>query len=196
VSVDFQPLRRDDFPMLGAWLAEPLVARWWHHETTQQAVERDFGPAVDGEEPTDMFLAAVGGRPFGLIQRYRVEDYEEDMRELASVWPVPREALSIDYLIGVSELRGRGLGAAMIAAFADSSWRAYPRAQDIVVPVAAGNRASWRALERAGFERVAQGELTPDNPRDPRDHYVYRLRRPSPAGSSPVRPAAWDALDG
>jgi aminoglycoside 6'-N-acetyltransferase len=32
-------------------------------------------------------------------------------------------------------------------------------------------------LERAGFERVAEGELEPDNPIDSRDHYIYRRRR-------------------
>jgi hypothetical protein len=45
--------------------------------------------------------------------------------------------------------------------------------------VAAGNGASWRALERAGFHRVAEGELTPDNAADPPDHVVYRLTRPA-----------------
>jgi aminoglycoside 6'-N-acetyltransferase len=41
------------------------------------------------------------------------------------------------------------------------------------VPVSVANRASWRALERAGFHRAATGELTPDNPSDGRDHYIY-----------------------
>ena len=35
-----------------------------------------------------------------------------------------------------------------------------------------------RAVERAGFRRVAAGELTPDNPIDNRDHYVYQVDRP------------------
>ena len=178
MSVDFRPLRRDDFPMLRAWLAEPVVARWWNHETTTEAVERDFGPAVDGLEPTDMLIATVDGKPFGLIQRYRIAAYEEYLTELSAALPVPPDALSIDYLIGVPEVRGRGLGAAMIATFAELSWAAYPRAKDIIVPVAAGNQASWRALEGAGFSRVAAAELTPDNRVDPRDHYIYRLQRP------------------
>ncbi|MGZ6617794.1 MAG: GNAT family N-acetyltransferase, partial [Solirubrobacteraceae bacterium] len=60
------------------------------------------------------------------------------------------------------------------------AWHRYPDADDVVVPVVAGNRASWRALERAGFRRVATGELTPDNPVDPRDHVVYHRHRPAP----------------
>jgi aminoglycoside 6'-N-acetyltransferase len=44
--------------------------------------------------------------------------------------------------------------------------------------VSAANRASWRALERAGFRRFAEGDLQPDNPLDSLEHYVYRLHRP------------------
>jgi aminoglycoside 6'-N-acetyltransferase len=33
-------------------------------------------------------------------------------------------------------------------------------------------------LERAGFQRVAIGHMTPDNPTDTTDHFIYRLERP------------------
>jgi aminoglycoside 6'-N-acetyltransferase len=178
MTVDVRPLARADFPLLGAWLAEPLVARWWHHDPRPAALERDFGPSVDGADPTEMFIATLHGRPFGLIQRYRVEDNPEWGEELSAVWPVPAGALSIDYLIGEPAFRGRGLGAVMIATAVARGWDQYRDADDVVVPVATGNRASWRALETAGFRRVATGELTPDNPVDPRDHVVYRCRRP------------------
>jgi aminoglycoside 6'-N-acetyltransferase len=78
---------------------------------------------------------------------------------------VPPGAVSIDYLIGEPDMRGRGLAAAMIA------WAS--AGADVIVPVAAGNVGSWRALERAGFTRVAEGDLEPDNPIDPPLHYVY-----------------------
>ncbi len=175
--ITFRPLRRDDFQLLAGWLAEPLVARWWNHETTPEAIERDFGGLVDGREPTEVCIASMGNRPFGLIQRYPIGAYPEYVDELAPVLPVPPGALSVDYLIGEPASRGRGLGAAMIAAFVAESWTRYPDANDVIVPVSAGNTGSWRALERAGFERVAEGELEPDNPIDSRDHYVYRRGR-------------------
>jgi aminoglycoside 6'-N-acetyltransferase len=46
------------------------------------------------------------------------------------------------------------------------------------VPVVAGNVASWRALERAGATRYAEGDLAPDNPVDPPAHVVHRFVRP------------------
>ncbi|GAA1607828.1 hypothetical protein GCM10009789_72810 [Kribbella sancticallisti] len=42
----FQRLTRADFPLLAGWLANPHVARWWNHETTPEALERDFGSSA------------------------------------------------------------------------------------------------------------------------------------------------------
>lgn len=176
----FRPLTRADFPLLARWLAEPLVARWWHHEHDAAALERDFGPSLDGADATELLVAELAGRPFGLVQRYPVHAYPEYADELAPLCEVPAGALSIDYLLGEPDLRGRGLGARMVRELVGDSWPRYPGAGCVVVPVAAGNPASWRALERAGFRRVAEGPLTPDNPVDPPDHVVYRLDRPAP----------------
>jgi len=176
-TITFQPLTREDFPRLGRWLAEPLVARWWHHETSPEAIERDFGPSIDGTDVTELFLVALAGQPIGLVQRYPIAAYPEYVDEFASICPLPAGALSIDYLIGDPSARGQGLGAGLISAFVAQSWTAHPHARDVIVPVCAGNTASWRALERAGFQRIAEGEMEPDNPADPRDHVVYRIGR-------------------
>ena len=187
MPVTLRPLGRPDFPLLSAWLAEPLVARWWCHETSLEAVERDFGASVDGRDPTEVLLAALDGRTYGLVQRYEIAAEPKYLAELATVCAVPDGALSIDYLVGETWARGCGLGTAMIETAVAEAWLRHPDARDVLVPVAAGNRASWRALERAGFSRVAEGELEPDNPVDPRDHYVYGLRRPVPSASTEKR---------
>ncbi len=187
MPIAFEPLQRRNFSLLAGWLAEPLVARWWNHETSLEAIERDFGPSVDGHDATKVFVALVGDRPFGLIQRYPIDAYPEYVEELSSVCAVPPGALSVDYMIGEPEMRGRGLGTTMIALFADQSWRLCPHADDVIVPVSAGNRGSWRALEHAGFRRIAEGHLKPDNPCDSRDHYIYRLQRPGVRVRAPRR---------
>ncbi len=188
LRVAFHPLQRQNFPLLASWFAEPLVARWWNHESSPEAVERDFGPSVDGHDETRVFVAVVGDLPFGLIQRYPLAAYPEYLEELSRMCAVPPGALSVDYLIGDPRLRGRGLGTKMIATFVDQSWALCPLADDVIVPVSTANRASWRSLERAGFHRIAEGHLEPDNPCDSRDHYVCHLPRTRVSGGA-RRPA-------
>jgi len=177
----FRPLARADFGLVAAWLAEPLVRLWWHQGHSPEALEREYGPVVDGREPSEVALAVLDERPFGLIQRYTWAAYPKYMAEIAPVWAVPPGALSVDYLVGEPALRGRGLAARMIAAYVEEAWSRYPDARDVVVPVHTENLASWRSLEQAGFVRVASGELEPDNPAHSRDHVVYRLSRPARA---------------
>lgn len=168
----------DDFPLLGAWLAQPYVARWWNHETSPEALERDFGPTVRGEEPNEDLLALLDGRPFGLAQRCRISDYAEYVEPLRTILPVPDDAMSIDYLVGDPGMIGRGWGTRMIRSLVADTWAAHPAASCIIVPVAAANTASWRTLESAGLVRVAEGEMEPDNPIDGPPHVVHRIDRP------------------
>ncbi len=175
-DLTFARLGREHFGLLATWLEEPLVARWWNHESSPGAIERDFGPAVDRAEPTDMFVVSAD-QPFGLIQRYRIDSYPSYQQELGAVEHVPPATLSIDYLIGVPAMRGIGLGTTMIAELIAASWVEFPEAPAVLVPVAAGNVGSWRALERAGLRRIAECDLEPDNPIDPREHYLYQIDR-------------------
>ncbi|WP_224390339.1 GNAT family N-acetyltransferase [Pseudonocardia sp. ICBG1293] len=176
--VTLRPLVRADLPLLQRWLAAPHVHRWWFHETTDEALERDFGAGLRGEEPGEDLVVELGGVAVGLVQRARWQDYPDEVATIAPVLALPPGALTVDYLVGPVELTGRGLGPRIIGAAVDGGWVRYPDATAVVVPVVAGNRASWRALERAGFRRVATGELPPDNPADPPLSHVYRLDRP------------------
>lgn len=175
----FRAVIATDFPLLGTWLGRPYVARWWNHETSPEAVERDFGPTARGEEPAEDLLALLDGRPFGLVQRQRLADYPEDLALFGALLRVPRNAMSIDYLIGEPALVGVGLGARMIRAVVEDTWRAHPAAECILVAVNAANTASWRALASAGLARVGEVDMPPDNPVDDPLHVVHRIDRPA-----------------
>ncbi|MDQ3186506.1 MAG: acetyltransferase [Pseudomonadota bacterium] len=178
MELTFRRLRRADFSLLRGWLAQPHVARWWNHGITPEAVEADFGAPVDGADPTDIFVVMAEKRPIGLVQRYLFDDNPEYVTELAPLLVAQNEALSMDYLVGEPDALRRGVGAGMIRESVKAIWRDYPSAPAVIVPVNAANEASWRALERAGFKRVAEGLLGPDNPIDDRAHYVYHINRP------------------
>ncbi len=176
--ITWRRLQVADFPLLRHWLMQPHVARWWNHETSSAAVERDFGPAACGQDPSEDMLALLDGEPFGIVQRCRLADEPEYLADLRAVVEVPDEAMTIDYLIGEAGNTGRGLGTQMIHAMIERTWTYHGSASCIIVPVAAGNRASWRALEKAGMQRVAEGPMRPDNPIDGPEHVIYRVDRP------------------
>jgi aminoglycoside 6'-N-acetyltransferase len=176
--ITWRTLSPADFPLLGRWLAEPHVARWWNHETEQAAVERDFGPTARGEEPAEDFLALLDGEPVGLVQRCRLADYPDYLAEFTGIVAVPATAVTIDYLIGDPARIGQGLGPRLIASMVERTWRDLPAAPAVVVAVVAANRASWRALEKCGAIRVGTGDMAPDNPVDEPAHHVYRFDRP------------------
>ena len=172
----FRPIARSNFAQLSSWLREPHVARWWADDATLEGVEADYGPNVDGTEPSQVFIAARGGEDVGLVQRYCIAAYPQYVAELEAVVKVDTGTWSMDYLLGPPQALRRGWGVAMLTEFVEATWRETDAAC-LLVPVHAENVASWRALERCGFRRVAEGELTPDNPADSRAHFVYRLAR-------------------
>jgi aminoglycoside 6'-N-acetyltransferase len=177
-SLSWRPLVAADLPRLAQWLAEPQVARWWNHDPSPAAVERDFGPSVRGEEAGEDLVVLLDGRPIGLLQRSRIADHPEDLAGFGALAEVPSGAVELDYLIGEPTLWGRGLGSRLIAAVVRDTWTAYPDASAVLVAVVAANIASWRAVERAGLSRIAEGDMEPDNPVDDPLHYVYRVDRP------------------
>ncbi|MFD7550414.1 GNAT family N-acetyltransferase [Streptomyces sp. NPDC059816] len=183
--IALRTLTAADFPLLGQWLAHPHVARWWNHDPSPEGVERHFGAAARGEEPSVDRLVLADGEPVGLVQQVRLADYPDYREELSGVVEVPAGAYTIDYLIGPPERIGRGLGPLVIAAAVEDLWRAPRSARCVIVPVVAGNRRSWRALEHAGLRRVGSGPLEPDHPQDDPLHHVYRIDRPGP----PLTPA-------
>lgn len=167
-----------DFPAIRLWLQEPLIARWWNHETTPEAVQKDFGASARGEEPDQDWIAAYEGTDFGLVQRSVFSDNPQYLEPLARITQMPPGAMSLDYFVISPAHRGQGLGVQMIQSMLARTWAEYPDAPCVIIPIAAGNQRSWRALEKAGFRRVAEGDLEPDNPVDPPLHFIYRLDRP------------------
>jgi aminoglycoside 6'-N-acetyltransferase len=176
-SFKFMAIERADFPLLSRWLSAPHVARWWNDDPSLDSLENDYGECVDGTERCEVFIAHCNGVPVGLVQRYRIGAYPQNIEAVARILRITSDVSSIDYLIGPADALGRGIGTAMIAAFVARTWDDDPATPAILVPVQADNRASWRALERAGFVRIAEGDLEPDNPVDRRLHYIYQLAR-------------------
>jgi aminoglycoside 6'-N-acetyltransferase len=144
--IEFRRLTRDDFPLLLDWLGRDHVRRWWYDEpSTLAGMEQEYGPCVDGREPTDAHLILLDGRPIGFVQSYRAADYTES-------WPVdaPAGAVGVDLLIGEPELTGRGLGPEILRLYATRLFES-PDVTQVIAGVELENERSLRAFEKAGF---------------------------------------------
>jgi aminoglycoside 6'-N-acetyltransferase len=176
-AVEIRAMTRADLPLLYDWLRRPHVAEWWREVPPDFAtVEREYGPCIDGDDQTELFVIESQGRAVGMIQRYLIED-EPDWRSVLTSVAEVDNAAGIDYLIGEPDAVGRGIGSTAIAQFAAMvfDWRPV---DSIVVTVQQANTASWRSLEKAGFQRIWSGELDSPDPSDQGPEYAYRLRRP------------------
>lgn len=169
-------MTKADLPALFGWLTEPYVAEWWRDVPADlPAVEAEYGPCIDGDDPTELFVVQIDGRDVGMIQRYLIADEPEWWPAFDGIVDVSIAA-GIDYLIGEADAVGAGVGSAMIAAFVPLvfAWRPV---DSIVVTVQQANIASWRILEKSGFRRIWSGELDSPDPSDQGPEYVYRLIR-------------------
>jgi len=167
----FRLLQRSDLPLLAHWHAQPHVSRWWG-PADPSTLEKDYGPAIDGQDPTEYFIIELDGRPIGFIERYRNRDSPDWDRQIQ----IPAAA-GIDYYIGELSLIGRGLGPQLIAQFVEQLFRDYADVDTVAVGVLQDNRPSWRALEKAGFRRLRSLFLESEEPWDRGPGYLYVRQR-------------------
>jgi aminoglycoside 6'-N-acetyltransferase len=178
-------MTRDDLPALAVWLRTPHVEAWfpWEHGPADAAgaVEAEYGPCVDGLDPTELFVIEADAVPVGFLQRYRIDANPLWAAALAPALDATG-AVGFDYAIGVLEATGRGIGGEAIRLLVVDTFARYPELDSVVVAMQQANRASWRALERVGFERRWAGLLDSPDPSDAGPSYVYVLSRDA-AGS-------------
>jgi len=147
--IDFRALTRRDFPQLVEWLDRPHVARWWTDPRGAAAIEAEFGPCVDGTDPTRIFFILSGSRPVGFIQCYRLDD-EPGYAEALGL----ADGVGIDLFVGEADVMGGGFGSAVLARFVDQVvWPTYPDLARCVAGPSIHNHRSQRAFEKAGFRR-------------------------------------------
>jgi len=146
VGIRFCRLERANLPLLARWQGQPHVARWWGPAPDLAALEKEHGPGIDGEDPTQVFMTELEGTPVGLIQRYRNRDHPHWDQQIQ----VP-DAASIDYYIGEPDLIGRGLGPTIIAAFVEQLFVDYVDVVCVTVGVLQENRP---LMAGAGESRV------------------------------------------
>ncbi len=147
-TVGLRPMSRADFPDLLRWRTAPHVERWFPSAevATLELIEARYGPRVEGEVPTRMFVVEANGRSVGFLQDYRISDHPE----FAVLAPEP-DAIGVDYAIGEAAWLGRGVGLRMLQRWFVFARAGYPDASTYFAAPDHRNTASRRLLVKAGF---------------------------------------------
>ncbi|MBO0842650.1 MAG: GNAT family N-acetyltransferase [Nocardioides sp.] len=145
--VTLRPMVRGDLPLLGRWLRQEHVRPWFEAdgEPTPERVADQYGPAVDGDDPTNLWVAEVNGRSVGMAQDYRISDNPE----YALLTPDP-DAVGFDYLVGEPAWVGRGVGTRMLWSLVTGLRARYDGATAAFAAPDHRNAASLRVLAKIG----------------------------------------------
>jgi aminoglycoside 6'-N-acetyltransferase len=165
-----RPLARADFPLVVGWLAQPHVAAWWGPPLDSAGVEHEFGPCIDGADPTEMFIFSEDGTPLGLVQIYRLADNADYERAVGV-----EDAAGIDLLIGEAARCGQGLGPRLIGLALALVWDHYPEVERAMAGPSVRNTRSHRAFEKAGFHALRQVAVAGEED----DELVFVCPRPT-----------------
>ena len=196
--VALRSLARTDFPLLGTWLAAPHVARWWSDPGDPASLEARYGPTVDGDDPTEVFVRhgrRRARRPRAALPARRrarlgggARPRRRPARRLRDRLPRRRPR---PHRPGARPGDDRGPGRRLVASLPGVPHlrRRRPRRQPAVVA---------RALERSGFARAWAGRLDTDDPADGGPHVpstcslARRRGRPTDLPTSDLRPPTSD----
>jgi len=139
-----------DLPDLVRWRQDEDVHRWWatDGDPTTERVTAQYGPEIDGQSPTRLWIAEVNGRSVGFVQDYRIRDHPD----FALLTPDP-DAIGVDYAIGEPAWRRRGVGVEVLWAWMVRTRHRFPDATAYFAAPDHRNEASLRLLDKVGFTR-------------------------------------------
>lgn len=148
--VALRAMVRGDLPDVLRWRRQEHVRRWWGEveEPTEESVVAQYGPRIDGVEPTRMWVIEVNGRSAGFVQDYRLRDHP-------ALVPLTRDpdAIGVDYVVGEPHLLGQGVATTMLWMWLLGARRRYRDAACCFAAPEHRNQASLRVLDKVGFER-------------------------------------------
>lgn len=154
------------------WLREEEVARWYwdsNNLTEEQLTEKWVKRTTEPDGKTDRYIISVDAHEIGEIQVADMSSFPETEAKIG----IPGSA-GVDVLIGESEWRNRGIGAAVISQFVKDYVFTRPGIKTCIIDPEPENLRAVRAYEKVGFRHVR----TFHSDEDDVDVYLMRLDAP------------------
>lgn len=158
MTFTFRHVEASDIPLLYEWMQRPHVAEWWKSERTLEEVREAYLPRLERESDATPYFAYHEGRAVAYVGAYVVID-------VGNGWWAgqhDRGVMGMDVFIADAENVGRGLGTALVRAFAVFLF-SDPAIHRIQVDPSPDNHRAIRCYEKAGFRRDRE-IVTPDGP--------------------------------
>jgi aminoglycoside 6'-N-acetyltransferase len=141
----FRDLEETDMAVLGGWMSEPHVVRWWGDPAEALAKIRE----AMSDPATRPMIVELAGEPIAYLQQY-----DPHMEEGHPYRDQPKGTLGLDLTIGSSQHLGIGHGPAILREYAQQLFDGgVPR---LVIDPHPENLRAIRAYEKAGFAAFDQ----------------------------------------
>ena len=108
-------------------------------------MEKEYGPCVDGTDPTEVFICSEGPLPVGLIQIYRLADNVAYERAVGV-----DNAAGVDLFVADAARLGQGMGPRLIGQALELAWAHYPEVASAMAGPSVHNVRSHRPSRRPG----------------------------------------------
>jgi RimJ/RimL family protein N-acetyltransferase len=159
-----------DLDLVHGWMNDPDTARYWELDGPAERTAQHLAGQSEADYSA-AFLGLLDGEPMSYWELYRA-----DLDPLlAGRYPAAAHDAGVHLLIGPPELRGRGLGTALLREVAARALSADPYATRMIAEPDVRNAASIAAFEHAGFRRAGDVELA-----DKTAVLMIKLRAPMP----------------
>lgn len=170
-KISFRRMQMEDLELMYKWLNKPHVRQWYDRDkgSSLEAIEERYGPKIKDEKPTDCYLVFCEAKPFGYIQKYKVNDWPE----FADYVGYDNGASSVDLFIGEPSFMGKGYGSMMLKKFVDEVVFADPKINRCIIGPEPKNARAIRSYEKAGFKYVKTVQVG----NEPNPTYVMELKK-------------------
>jgi len=146
--ISFQPLKKEDMPLMHAWFNRPHVQEFYSLRSwKEQEVLEKMSASLSHEKHLFGFIIRLGDIAIGYIQWYPVKDHPWPHQELDD--KVQALAAGIDLFIGEEQWINKGLGREIMHTFLEKE--IWPNFSYCIVDPDISNTASVRMFQKCGF---------------------------------------------